>query len=528
VIAGIVLSSATIAGSASADDYVVQPGETLSEIAARFGLPVETLLDVNGLPDADAVHAGEVIRIPTALNSAVAMPAPDAPADDGSDAAAPALTSVPLARSYTVRPGDTLSGIAALYGVTTHHIADANGLDDHDHVVAGSTIVVPGAGETQVAAPAPAATESGAVHTVSTGEVLSAIAERYGVRLEMIIAANGLPNPDLVHPGQDLVIPGAADTGAGTGAASSVVHVVAAGETLSSIAARYGIDLSRLADANNLADHDFIVSGERILIPGAFTPSQTTGYDGLSVVIELGDTLSALAAEHGVTMETIIAANGLDNPNLLIPGQSLDIPGGSSGASSPPADTAIVGNHVVATGETLASIAARYGVSASVIIEANSLANPNHIVVGQALSIPGAAPGRQYSLAEYQAILENAAAEFGVSAALIKALAWQESGWNQFVISYAGAVGLMQVMPYTADWALLTLVPDAVAWETDPVANARMGTAILHHWLVRSDGNIETALGAYYQGWRSLHEIGVYEDTVQYIASILALVPQFE
>jgi soluble lytic murein transglycosylase-like protein len=163
-----------------------------------------------------------------------------------------------------------------------------------------------------------------------------------------------------------------------------------------------------------------------------------------------------------------------------------------------------------------------------VIIEANSLANPNHIVVGQALSIPGAAPGRQYSLAEYQAILENAAAEFGVSAALIKALAWQESGWNQFVISYAGAVGLMQVMPYTADWALLTLVPDAVAWETDPVANARMGTAILHHWLVRSDGNIETALGAYYQGWRSLHEIGVYEDTVQYIASILALVPQFE
>jgi len=358
--------------------------------------------------------------------------------------------------------------------------------------------------------------------------VLSWIAERYGVRLEAIIAANGLENADIVHPGQDLVIPGALETGADTGAASEVVHVVAAGETLSSIAARYGVGLSRLADANNLADHDLIVVGERVLIPGEFTPSQTTGYDGLSHVVSLGDTLSDLAARYGVAMTTIIDANGLANPDILVLGASLDIPGGVIAASVTPVSTEAVGNHVVAAGETLAAIAARYGVTADVLIEANGLDNPNHIVEGQALAVPGVVPGRQYSLDEYAAILETAAAEFGVDPALLKALAWQESGWNQFVVSYAGAVGLMQVMPYTADWALLTLVPDATAWETDPMANARMGASIIHHWLVRSDWSVETALGAYYQGWRSLHEIGVYDDTKDYIAIILALVPQFE
>ena len=86
----------------------------------------------------------------------------------------------------------------------------------------------------------------------------------------------------------------------------------------------------------------------------------------------------------------------------------------------------------------------------------------------------------------------------------------------------------MQVMPYTADWALATIIPDATAWETNPMANARMGAAILHHWLVRSDWNVETSLAAYYQGWRSLHEIGMYDETKGYIANVLANVAEFE
>lgn len=496
---------------AHAAQHVVKPGETLSAIASRYGLPVETLMDVNGLSDPNAIHEGDVLVIPEFAGSA---PVADA------------------GRFHTVVPGDTLSGLADLYGVSVDEIAAANGIFDPAGVHAGATLVIPGV-------PLPAApaatlasqpTAAGVHHTVIAGEILSAIADNYGVRLESLIAANALSNPNAIFPGQTLAIPGANREGPAIAETSAVVHVVLPGDSLSSIADRYGVGLSRLADANNLANHDVIVIGERVVIPGAGTPSQVTGYSDQRHIVEPGDTLSSIANRYGVPLTELASANGLANPNLVVAGQSLTIPGGGPSVSASAAPAAVT--HIVQPGETLAAIALRYGVSQSAIIEANGIANPNIIVEGRALSVPGATTtavnGRGYSLAEYEVILENAAAEFGISAALIKALAWQESGWNQFVESHAGAVGLMQVTPWTADWALLTLTPEATDWETNAVSNARMGAAILHHWLVRSDWDTTIALASYYQGWRAVQEFGLYDETVVYVNNVLSLVPQFE
>lgn len=490
----------------------MEPGETLNAIASRYGLPVETLMDVNGIADPDAIHAGDVLVIPEFAGSSPAV--------------------VP-GRFHTVVPGDTLSGLADLYGVPVDDIAAANGIFDPAGVHAGATLVIPGASlpsAPAVTAAAPAAESSGVRHTVVAGEILSAIAGSYGVRLEALVAANALSNPNAIFPGQVLVIPGANREGPAIAETTAVVHVVLPGDTLSSIAGRYGVSLSRLADANNLADHDVIIAGERIVIPGASTPSQVTGYSERRHLVQPGDTLSSIAQSYGVALAEIVAANGLANPNLVVAGQSLNIPGGGPVVAASAAPTSAT--HIVKAGETLAGIALRYGVSQSAIIEANGISNPNIIVEGRALSVPGASgtqvAGRGYSLTEYEIVLENAAAEFGISAALIKALAWQESGWNQFVESHAGAVGLMQVTPWTADWALLTLTPDATDWRTNPVSNARMGAAILHHWLVRSDWDTTIALASYYQGWRAVQEYGLYDETVVYVNNVMSLVPQFE
>jgi LysM repeat protein len=372
---------------------------------------------------------------------------------------------------------------------------------------------------------------------VLAGETLSVIAAKYGVTVEAIASASGLGDPNLVIEGQVLLVPGgqpapAQPAATPSEAAVSLVHVVAPGETLSSIAGRYGLTVARLADANNLANRDLVIAGERLLIPVPSTPSQTTGVApdaaAFSHVVRPGDTLSGIAARYGVSMDAIIAANGIANPNIVVLGATLAIPGASQGGLSAAAPAAALGSHVVAAGETLASIAQRYGVSIHVIAELNNIADVNRIIEGQVLAVPGVAAGRRLPLAEYQAILESAAAEFGVSAALVKALAWQESGWNQYLVSPAGAIGLMQVTPWTGEWALAVLVPDAPGWQTEPVDNARMGVAILRHWLVRSGWNVETALAAYYQGWRSLHEIGMYDETKLYIANVLALMAEFE
>lgn len=97
--------------------YVIQPGDTLSGIAQRFGTTVSALADLNGISDPDKIYAGNTIRVP----------------ENGSSG-----SSGPV--YYTIRPGDTLSGIALKYGTTVSALADLNGISNPDKIYAGSRI----------------------------------------------------------------------------------------------------------------------------------------------------------------------------------------------------------------------------------------------------------------------------------------------------------------------------------------------------------------------------------------------------
>ncbi len=97
--------------------YVIQPGDTLSGIAQRFGTSVRTLAELNGISDPDKIYAGNTIRVP----------------ENGSSGG-----SAPV--YYTIRPGDTLSGIALKYGTTVSALARLNGISDPDKIYAGDRI----------------------------------------------------------------------------------------------------------------------------------------------------------------------------------------------------------------------------------------------------------------------------------------------------------------------------------------------------------------------------------------------------
>lgn len=234
--------------------------------------------------------------------------------------------------------------------------------------------------------------------------------------------------------------------------------------------------------------------------------------------VQPGETLSGIAMHYGFTVQELADHNGISDPNFIVAGTSLSIPSGS--AEHVAAREAAF--HVVAQGDTLSGIAAWFGLSLDSLIGANSLANPHYIFPGQVIALPGGGTGGAY-YAPYDAetVIRAAAAEWGVPSNLLLALAWQESGWQQEVTSWAGAVGLMQVMPLSADWVMTYLMGEQVDWQYDAAANARVGAAYLAHLLMLSGGDQGVALASYYQGWYSVQTNGFYDETHGYVNNVL-------
>ncbi len=176
------------------------------------------------------------------------------------------------------------------------------------------------------------------------------------------------------------------------------VHVVQRGETLYSIARRYGTSVQAIASANGLRNANYIWVGQRLAIPGSGGGGGSSGGGGGGVyVVGRGDTLYSIARRYGTSVSAIMSANGLRNANYIWVGQRLVIPGGgaASGGSSRGGGAAPAGGtvHVVQRGQTLASIARYYGTSTAAIASANGLRNPNLIYVGQRLQISGTSGG---------------------------------------------------------------------------------------------------------------------------------------
>lgn len=188
------------------------------------------------------------------------------------------------------------------------------------------------------------------------------------------------PTPARSAPPTSAAAPSAQSAG-GTGAtAPSGGYVVQPGDTLFTIAQRFGTTVEALKAANGLSS-DFIYVGQRLTIPtgGGSPPPQTPG----THVVQPGENLFRIALRYGVTVEALAAANNIVNPWFIYVGQRLTIPGGGPAPNPPPGRT-----HIVRPGETLNSIALQYGTTPQAIALANKLANPNLIFVGQTLLIP--------------------------------------------------------------------------------------------------------------------------------------------
>ena len=186
--------------------HTVQPGETLSGIAAYNGLSTESLAAYNGISSDTLVIAGETINVP-AIGEVSTSPTPTTSSTTG---------------SHTVVAGETLSSIAAANGTSADALASANGISLTTPIIEGQTLSIPAASSTGTSS---SSTSSAGSHTVVAGETLSSIGSANGVTAEAIAEANGISVYDPILVGQSLTIPAVSSTTTASTTSSSGISL---------------------------------------------------------------------------------------------------------------------------------------------------------------------------------------------------------------------------------------------------------------------------------------------------------------
>ncbi|WP_186526047.1 lytic transglycosylase domain-containing protein [Leekyejoonella antrihumi] len=365
------------------------------------------------------------------------------------------------------------------------------------------------------------------------------------------------------------------------------IYTVRRGDTLSALAARYGTTVTALRDRNHSSD---IKAGQHIAVPAssptrskapatkpvpqrhraAKTPTRrTSGY-----TVRSGDTLTSIALTHHTTVGAVMKANHLSDANLVRLGQELRVPTSAKVTSTKPARSAVrhaakpAAHHTsytVRAGDTLSSIALAHHTSLAALLKANHLSNANLVRTGQRLQVAGRATPkkatkkapkhltkkertfagwtypekvvesaistRSYlakrpapSRAAVKSLIVSTAHRYGIDPRLALGIAWQESGWNQRAVSVCNAIGVMQVMPGTGTWAAglarhrLNLL--------DARDNVTAGVVVLRY-LTTHAGNLDEAIGGYYQGLGGIQAHGMLPDTKAYVRAVHAHMARF-
>jgi LysM repeat protein len=221
--------------------------------------------------------------------------------------------------------------------------------------------------------------------------------------------------------------------------------------------------------------------------------------------------------QTAVVLRRFQAQRGLDPDGIAGPRTVRALAGGSAPVPRPV--------HVVRPGESFFSIAQRYHLSPWRLARDNGLRLDGVIVPGQRLTLPaGAHAGTALLPADRNAVraaIDRWSAVYGVDPRLARALAWMESGFQQDVVSPAGAVGVMQLLPETWEWVDVLLLGERTPRTYE--GNVRAGVRYLRWQLDQFGGDRRLALAGYYQGARAVRERGLFDDTKQYVAVILAL-----
>ncbi|MBM9559793.1 LysM peptidoglycan-binding domain-containing protein [Limosilactobacillus fermentum] len=320
--------------TATATYYTVQSGDTLSGIAVEYNTTTATLTSLNNLSNPNLIYVGQRLLVKSASASA----ASSATSTATSTASATSTSSTTSATTYTVKSGDTLSSIASSHNTTTAALTSLNSLANPNLIYVGQVLKLANTTTASTSSTSSAASTSSSAmtYTVKSGDTLSSIASSYNTTTSTLTSLNNLSNPNLIYVGQVLKVAGSStsvststSSSSASQATTSGTYTVKAGDTLSSIASSYNTTTAALASANSISNANLIYVGQVLKVTGtssstSTTTSSTSSTSG-SYTVKSGDSLSAIAAAHGLNWKTLAAKNNIASPYVIYVGQQLSL-----------------------------------------------------------------------------------------------------------------------------------------------------------------------------------------------------------
>lgn len=307
--------------------YTVQSGDTLSGIALKFSTTSSKLAQLNSISNPNLIYVGQRLLVNQSSNSNSSS--------SGQSSSTTTNTETSSA-NYTVKSGDTLSGIASQYNTTVNQIVSLNQLSNPNLIYVGQVLKLKNSQTTNSSSSSSstAATTVG-TYTVKAGDTLSAIASRYSTSSSTLASLNSLSNPNLIYVGQVLKVSSNASTSSSTSSsANSTVttaasYTVKSGDTLSAIAAKYGTTYQALASANSISNPNDIYVGQVIKVSATATAASSQAVSSInsngSYTVKSGDTLYGIALANGLNWQTLAKQNGISDPNVIFVGQKLSL-----------------------------------------------------------------------------------------------------------------------------------------------------------------------------------------------------------
>lgn len=306
--------------------YTVQSGDTLSGIALKFSTTSSKLAQLNSISNPNLIYVGQRLLVNQSSNSNSSSSGQSSSTTTNTEASA---------ASYTVKSGDTLSGIASQYNTTVNQIVSLNQLSNPNLIYVGQVLKLKNSQTTNSSSSSSTAATTAGTYTVKAGDTLSAIASRYSTSSSTLASLNSLSNPNLIYVGQVLKVSSNASTSSSTGSsANSTVttaasYTVKSGDTLPAIAAKYGTTYQALASANSISNPNDIYVGQVIKVSATATAASSqaassTSSNG-SYTVKSGDTLYGIALANGLNWQTLAKQNGISDPNVIFVGQKLSL-----------------------------------------------------------------------------------------------------------------------------------------------------------------------------------------------------------
>ena len=388
------------------ESYVVQSGDSLTNLAARFDLSLKQLADYNNLSITDGLFVGQKLTLvepkTNTRNNQQTVRVPETKTSTAQKVAT---------KSYTVKRGEYLKLIADRYALSNQELADLTpGLTSSSNLLVGQKINVPlhEVSQTEVAVEpkntvkyenvSAATSYKTENYTVQRGDTLSSIATKSKITLNELAELNKLKSSSGVRLGQTIKIP--------AGSTVPEQYVVQSGDSLNAIASKYDLTVNYIADLNGLERTAGVRVGQRLKLTGdAPTKANNSAKakeDSVpeTYTVKSGDTLTSIANRYNLQLEDVVALNNLSRDSNVRIGQKLKLTGdlpktesakadnGKSASSTKLVSSKNTEKYTVKAGESLNSIASRLGMSGRELAELNDLKANTSLQRGQSISIP--------------------------------------------------------------------------------------------------------------------------------------------